>query len=100
MRSLLHKPSVGLLVSLVWLLIGAAYLACIISKAGDPPDGSPLYHALQPFAALAPGFGAVRVSAVLMPHWPHISLSQKAIALSTIFAAVTLCVWVFYRLWR
>ena len=96
-----RKPPMRLLLSFVWLLLGAAILACVISKAGDPPDGSPLYYlGIRPIASLAPFLGAVWLVAVLVPHWPRVSVAQRILLFSTLIAAASLCTWVFYTVWR
>jgi len=96
-----RKPPVRLLLAFVWLLLGGAVLACIISKAGDPPDGSPVYYLfIRPLASLAPLFGAIWLFALVAPHWSRIRAPQRASLLFTLIASATFCAWVFYTVWR
>jgi len=95
------KPPVRMLLSFIWLVLVGAVLGCLVSKAGDPPDGSPLYYlGVRPLASLAPFFGAIWLCLVLVPHWPQVSRTQRVSLLITVMAAASLCAWVFYTVWR
>ena len=96
-----RKPPVRLLLAFLWLVLAGAVLGCLISNAGDPPDGSPVYYlGIRPLASLAPLFGAIWLCSVLTPHWPRVSPTQKLSLLLTLVAAASLCAWVFYTVWR
>jgi len=95
------KPPVRMLLSFAWLVLVGAVLGCLVSKAGDPPDGSPLYYlGVRPLASLAPLLGAIWLSSVLAPHWGHVSRAHKLSLLIAFIASATLCAWVFYTVWH
>lgn len=96
-----RKPPVPFFLLFLWFVLMGAALGCLVSRAGDPPDGSPLYYlGVRPLAALAPLLAAIWLLLLLAPHWSKVHRMQKVALLTALIAAAGLCAWVFYTVWR